>query len=80
MGLVVVVVVAITTGCGYLGESPDDVDAITMTRAEAERTIIDGVEAVAAGTCVGSHAVRVRECGDVHADRPAVVLHGSAFV
>lgn len=36
-------------GCGYLGESPDDVDAITMTRAEAERTIIDGVEAVAAG-------------------------------
>ena len=36
------------TGCGYLAESPDDVDAITMTRAEAERTILDSLEAVTA--------------------------------
>lgn len=42
-------VLSTATGCGYLGESPDDVDAITMTRTEAERTIIDGVKAVAAG-------------------------------
>lgn len=45
---VVVVVLFTATGCGYFSESPDDVDAIAMTRADAERTIIDGVEAVIA--------------------------------
>lgn len=48
LSLAVLAVLAIATGCRYLAESPDDVDAITMTRAEAERTILDSLEAVTA--------------------------------